>query len=232
MPSPLSPAYLAGLLPYSDYILGSPAGTLRGESALGELVEDHLNRTLTLWVYNSEFDVVREVQIVPSRGWGGEGALGAMLGYGALHRLPVGLGEEVAGPGEVMFDMKQREAGEGEKLSEAVGTEQGNFFVPANMLSPPPPPMMDPSQAPKQSPSPAPARHGRRNRHAAAAGVSFDDYFRESEQKSKEEDYVPSRHQTPVPPPPKGAGVPPPPPKAGSSEKVESDSSPQTENPT
>ena len=231
MPSPLSPAYLAGLLPYSDYILGSPAGTLRGESALGELVEDHLDRTLTLWVYNSEFDVVREVQIVPSRGWGGEGALGAMLGFGALHRLPVGLGEEVAGPGEVMFDTREKGEGEGQDekpVPAADGTEQGNFFVPANVLSPPPPPMMNPGQAPKSSSSPAPARHGRRHRHVQAPGVSFDDYFRESEQRSKEEDYVPSRHQTPVPPPPKGA-VPPPPPKAGSP-KVESDSSPQ--NPT
>jgi hypothetical protein len=35
--------------------------------SLGELVEDHLNRTLVLWVYNSEFDVVREVELVPTR---------------------------------------------------------------------------------------------------------------------------------------------------------------------
>ncbi|PYH77684.1 hypothetical protein BO82DRAFT_358059 [Aspergillus uvarum CBS 121591] len=104
IPSPLSPAYRAGLLPHSDYIIGTPSGTLRGESALGELVEDHLDRTLVLWVYNSEFDVVREVELIPTRGWGGEGALGAELGFGALHRLPVGLGEEVEGPGEVVFE--------------------------------------------------------------------------------------------------------------------------------
>ena len=60
-----------------------------------------------LWVYNSEFDVVREVELVPTRGWGGEGALGAELGYGALHRLPVGLGEEVEGPGEVVFETRE-----------------------------------------------------------------------------------------------------------------------------
>ena len=38
--SPNSPADHAGLLPYGDYIIGSPEGLVRGESGLGELVED------------------------------------------------------------------------------------------------------------------------------------------------------------------------------------------------
>lgn len=38
--TPNSPADVAGLLPYSDYVIGSPAGLMRGESGLGELVED------------------------------------------------------------------------------------------------------------------------------------------------------------------------------------------------
>ncbi|KAL1892524.1 hypothetical protein Sste5346_007036 [Sporothrix stenoceras] len=99
-----SPAELAGLLPYSDYILGTPEGVLHGESGLGELVEDHIGRPLRLWVYNNEYDVTREVSIQPSRDWGGEGALGCVLGYGALHRLPAPLSEPVSGPGETMFD--------------------------------------------------------------------------------------------------------------------------------
>lgn len=37
---PNSPADLAGLLPYGDYVIGSPEGLVRGESGLGELVED------------------------------------------------------------------------------------------------------------------------------------------------------------------------------------------------
>ncbi len=37
---PNSPADLAGLLPYGDYIIGSPEGIVRGEAGLGELVED------------------------------------------------------------------------------------------------------------------------------------------------------------------------------------------------
>ncbi|RMD44059.1 hypothetical protein DV735_g1138, partial [Chaetothyriales sp. CBS 134920] len=126
IPSPLSPAYIAGLLPHSDYILGSPSGILQGEAALGELVEDHLNRTLVLWVYNSEFDVVREVELVPRRGWGGEGALGAVLGYGALHRLPVGIGEEVQAPGEHLFDAgpERGPTGTGDDLGEPGEAEE------------------------------------------------------------------------------------------------------------
>lgn len=35
-----SPADEAGLLPYGDYIIGSPDALMKGESGLGELVED------------------------------------------------------------------------------------------------------------------------------------------------------------------------------------------------
>ncbi|KAL5043303.1 GRASP55/65 PDZ-like domain-containing protein [Aspergillus fruticulosus] len=209
IPSPLSPAYRAGLLPHSDYIIGTPSGTLRGESALGELVEDHLNRTLVLWVYNSEFDVVQTVDLVPTRGWGGEGALGAELGFGALHRLPVGLGEEVEGPGEVVFETRADGASTPipEPTASPIPPQAGGagqppqFLVPANMTSPPP--LGPPTSAPKVS------HHGKKARGNARASPhrAFDDYFAEGEQKSKEQDHVPSRRGTPLPPPPK-AGQP------------------------
>jgi hypothetical protein len=38
--APNSPADLAGLLPYGDYVIGSPEVIVRGESGLGELIED------------------------------------------------------------------------------------------------------------------------------------------------------------------------------------------------
>lgn len=208
IPSPLSPAYRAGFLPHSDYIIGTPSGTLRGESALGELVEDHLDRTLVLWVYNSEFDVVREVELVPTKGWGGEGAVGAELGYGALHRLPVGLGEEVEGPGEVVFETREdgtsAPIGEATSASVGEGAPSGKFLVPANMASPPP---FGPSSAGATSPPAGKSSAGRRGGKLRQAGVSsnrtFDDYFAEGEQKSREQDYAPSRKGTPLPPPPK-----------------------------
>lgn len=199
IPSPLSPAHQAGLLPHSDYILGSPSGTLSGEAALGELVEDHLNRSLTLWVYNSEFDVVREVELIPRRGWGGEGALGAVLGYGALHRLPVGLGEEVQAPGENMFDAdrKSLDVGYNPTFSEKPLTPE--------IISPPaaaplvPPPMMNPNVPP---PSRATGAKGKKGRHAAPV-PGFDDMFAEGQKKSEAQDFVPSRKGTPLAPPPR-----------------------------
>lgn len=216
IPSPLSPAHLAGLLPYSDYILGTPSGTLRGEAALGELIEDHLNRSLVLWVYNSEFDVVREVDLIPRRGWGGEGALGAVLGFGALHRLPVGLGEEIQAPGEKMFEAEQRPS------MDKTSTENGGFFIPAESktsIPQQPPPFVNPNVAPPpmlgpSAPSGATvtsggaATHGKRSRNRGGATLNraFDDMFEEGVKKSQEQEYVASRKGTPIAPPPKVGG--------------------------
>jgi hypothetical protein len=206
IPSPLSPAHLAGLLPHSDYILGSPSGALKGESALGELVEDHLNRSLILWVYNSEFDVVREVELIPRRGWGGEGALGAVLGFGALHRLPVGLGEEVQGPGQELFDAEPKS--EGVFNGHDNGTFQPAAVIAPPMLNPnaPAPPMFNPN-------APPPAAGSRTKKSRAHRAVSpssgFDDMFAEGAKKSADQDFVPSRKGTPKAPPPKVGGPPP-----------------------
>ncbi|KIX03596.1 uncharacterized protein Z518_07149 [Rhinocladiella mackenziei CBS 650.93] len=194
IPSPLSPAHQAGLLPHSDYILGSPSGTLKGEAALGELVEDHLNRSLVLWVYNSEFDVVRELELVPRRGWGGEGALGAVLGFGALHRLPVGLGEEVQAPGENLFDADG-------KMEDGQQDGPSHTFQPAPAQSLSPPPMMNPNAPPTTS-IPARARKGRHH-SALSPNNGFEDMFAEGAKKSAEQDHAPSRKGTPLAPPPK-----------------------------
>lgn len=224
-----SPADLAGLLPYSDYILGSPEGVLHGESGLSEIVEDHIGRPLRLYVYNNEYDVTREITLHPSREWGGEGALGCVLGYGALHRLPAPLSEPVNAPGEMLFD--------GGELSEKTpysatlpAADAANFFtpadqtqaqapvegggggvggvgeeylVPAQMTSAPPPPA---SNAPPRS-------HKKKDRHAhRGANNGIDDYFNEQEQKSRELDRPETtRSKSPLAPPPKAGG----PPKGG-----------------
>jgi hypothetical protein len=174
---------------------------------------------LKLWVYNSEFDVVREVEITPRRGWGGEGALGAVLGFGALHRLPVPIGEEVQDPGEVVFDHSPPGSSEGLTTQPLAAAD---FLIPANIISPQPPqfqhqpapPLMAPNIAPPTGPPPTGgSRHkGKRphHHHGATSPNAFDQYFAESEKKSKEEDSVPSRKGTPAAPPPK-SGVGPPP---------------------
>jgi hypothetical protein len=207
---------VAGLLPYGDYVIGSPEGLVRGESGLGELVEDFINRPLRLIVYNHEYDVTRPVTITPSRGWGGEGALGCVLGFGALHRIPPSLEEPPQAPGETLFSSDPVSGSFDEKrpLSAMSGNPmQGapsELFVPANMALPsrsPPPPQGN-----------APPRKKGRAHHVAspAGGGGLDDYFKEGEEKSLAEDNAPKAKSGGVPPPPKAGGPPrgPAPPKS------------------
>lgn len=59
--SPNSPAEMAGIIPYSDYIIGSPHMTLRNEDDFYTLVEEYLGKPLRIYLYNSEWDSCREV---------------------------------------------------------------------------------------------------------------------------------------------------------------------------
>lgn len=201
---------------------------MRGDSGLSELIEDFLNRPLRLIVYNHEYNVTRPVTITPSRSWGGEGALGCVLGYGALHRIPAPLEEPVQGPGETMFSSTPRETSLDEKRpldpQAAYGGYAGatgspvppppatELFVPANMALPsrsPPPSAGATSGAAKKK------HHRPHHTVVSPPGAGLDDYFREGEQKSLEEDYAP-KSKSPVPPPPKmGGGPPKGPPKSG-----------------
>lgn len=199
-----SPADTAGLLPYSDYILGTPEGVLHGESGLGELVEDYIGRPLRLYVYNNEYDVTREVTIHPSREWGGEGALGCVLGYGALHRLPAPLSEPVAGPGETLFETENaRFSNEEVRPSSSRGDA---LFVPAAASAPAD--FLVPAQL--APPSIAPPKKKDKKQHNVNKNF-MDDYFTEGEKKSKELDHAPSKSPGHTPPPPPKSG----PPKAG-----------------
>lgn len=200
-----SPADVAGLLPYSDYILGSPEGALHGESALGELVEDFIGRPLRLYVYNNEYNVAREVTIQPSRSWGGDGALGCTLGYGALHRLPAPLSEPVNAPGETIFDSEFNEKRSNEYISTQSSTPPppptgGDFLVPAQIVD------SAPTSAPPRGGTP---RGGKKKERHVANNDFMDDYLKEEEQKSIALDNAPKSKGTGVPPPPKGAGGPP-----------------------
>ncbi|KAI1172453.1 GRASP55/65 PDZ-like domain-containing protein [Nemania sp. FL0916] len=228
-----SPADAAGLLPYSDYILGTPDGILHGEGGLGELVDDYIGRPLRLWVYNNEYNVTRELEIVPSREWGGEGALGCVLGFGALHRLPAPFDEPVNAPGETLFDGGGGGSGGGGSVgqqfvsitqpllsdpssfmspaaaaaaSEPTAQAQGaGFLVPAEMMSPTPP-----IGGGGGGGTSAPPRGKKKERHVHGANNNFmDDYLAEEEKKSRALDGNISASKTPPPPPPKAGGGPP-----------------------
>lgn len=204
---PNSPSDIAGLLPYSDYVIGSPDGVMAGDAGFGQLVEGFLGRELRVWVYNQEYDVTRLVTLVPKKGWGGEGALGCVLGFGALHRIPEALGEPAQGPGETLFES----GGEISMNDKETSHQGGEFLVPADMeklaiaspagdAGPPPPP--------KAGSKVRKARAHPTTGNAATGGL--DDYFAEGEQKSREMEGGGSNT-----PKPSAKGLPPPPTKAG-----------------
>ncbi|KAM4689228.1 Golgi reassembly-stacking protein 1 [Discoglossus pictus] len=84
---PTSPAALAGLQPYTDYIVGSDQ-ILQESEDFYALIESHEGKPLKLLVYNTDTDACREVFVTPNGAWGGEGSLGCGIGYGYLHRIP------------------------------------------------------------------------------------------------------------------------------------------------
>ena len=206
---PNSPADQAGLLPYGDYIIGTPEGIVQGESGLGELVEDFMARPLRLWVYNHEYTVTRPITITPSRNWGGEGALGCVLGFGALHHLPPALAEPPSGPGDTLFETarfsneeSRADDGMANSASQLVEQEPAPTFAPSNFVSPAavvgPPPTSKPTGS---------SRTQRKARGGEHAKPDFDSMWKESEEKSKEVDFTPA---------PRADGLPPPPPKKSS----------------
>lgn len=87
---PGSPAELAGLSSFNDYIIGADS-VLQENEDLYALIEAHEARNLKLFVYNSVTDSCREVTITPNSKWGGEGSVGCGIGFGYLHRIPVRL---------------------------------------------------------------------------------------------------------------------------------------------
>lgn len=174
--------------------------------------EQHLERELRLLVYNQEYDVARMITITPSRNWHGQGALGCTLGYGALHRIPAPLNEPPPAPGETMFDASSPNPQEAS--SQAAPTQSvlnptdepqlspsANFLVPASLKM----------SSPTSPNGPPASKRGKGRVHHSAAPVDdMDEYFREGEARSKEEDHVPkSKSPAAVPPPPKiGEGPP------------------------
>lgn len=82
------PADLAGLQGGVDYLLGTSERVFKCIDFLYEELQINVNKTMEIYVYNSEDDSVRNVVIMPSDDWGGEGLLGAALAHGFLHRIP------------------------------------------------------------------------------------------------------------------------------------------------
>lgn len=118
-----SPAHAAGLISYEDYVIGAAEGTGTligaGEGALGLLAGDYEGKqeAMQLYVYSHPHEVVRRVEVLPRRDWGGGGLLGCGVGYGLLHRIPAPVEQEHA-HGETLFDK----------------ADEADFYVPAEQL--------------------------------------------------------------------------------------------------
>ncbi|XP_056306855.1 Golgi reassembly-stacking protein 1b [Danio aesculapii] len=77
-----SPAERAGLEPFFDFILSIGHTRLNKESStLKELLKANVEKPVKLQVYSSKVMRVRELELVPSNLWGGQGLLGASVRF-------------------------------------------------------------------------------------------------------------------------------------------------------
>ncbi|EEB05977.1 GRASP protein [Schizosaccharomyces japonicus yFS275] len=200
-----SPMDKANVVGYEDFIVGTPEGVMNGERALGDLIETHLNRPLRLYIYNWYRDSTRQVTIIPNKQWGGNGAIGCGVGYGALHRLPTPLSGPPPQPGDIAFTnpLAQAESPNEHSSNFNVNTDE-NLFVPAE-----PPMVVLPHQQTSAS-SPIPQYQQRHKKRSARIDTSIEDYLREEEINSRKNDHgapeLPADPST-IPPPPSISSV-------------------------
>ena len=83
-----SPADKAGLIPSTDYILGTPINAFTTFNLFRETISDYIDQPLPIYVYNAAQATVRLVEIKPSSAWHGDGVLGCQVGDGYLHHIP------------------------------------------------------------------------------------------------------------------------------------------------
>lgn len=78
-----SPSGIAGLDPYFDYIVSVEDQTILRETpnVVAQMSKLNIGNPITLKVYNSRFESYRQVSIVPSITWGGEGLLGCSIRF-------------------------------------------------------------------------------------------------------------------------------------------------------
>ncbi|XP_067342948.1 Golgi reassembly-stacking protein 2-like isoform X2 [Channa argus] len=77
-----SPARKAGLEPFFDFILSIGNTRLNKESdLLKDLLKANMEKAVKLEVYNSKTQRVRELEVIPSNMWGGQGLLGASVRF-------------------------------------------------------------------------------------------------------------------------------------------------------
>ncbi|XP_034039890.1 Golgi reassembly-stacking protein 1-like [Thalassophryne amazonica] len=81
-----SPAEKAGLQPFFDFILSLDNKRLNQDNdMLRDLLKANMEKAVTMEVYSSRTTRVRELEVVPSNMWGGQGLLGASVRFCSYH---------------------------------------------------------------------------------------------------------------------------------------------------
>ncbi|KAG8573298.1 hypothetical protein GDO81_012349 [Engystomops pustulosus] len=77
-----SPAQIAGLEPFFDFIIAIGNSRLNKENSMfKDLLKANMEKPVKLEVYNTKTMKVREVEVTPSNMWGGQGLLGASVRF-------------------------------------------------------------------------------------------------------------------------------------------------------
>ncbi|XP_057680578.1 Golgi reassembly-stacking protein 1-like isoform X1 [Corythoichthys intestinalis] len=77
-----SPAFKAGLEPYFDFIISIGNTRLSKEgNLLKDLLKANVEKSVTLQVYSSKTQRMRELEVTPGNMWGGQGLLGASVRF-------------------------------------------------------------------------------------------------------------------------------------------------------
>lgn len=77
-----SPGQKAGLEAFFDFIVAINNIRLdQDNDTLKELLKSGADKVITMTVYSSKTQIIREVQVVPTTTWGGQGLLGVSIKF-------------------------------------------------------------------------------------------------------------------------------------------------------
>ena len=83
-----SPLDRAGVKPFTDYILGTKRQTFQSIQDFEVYIKCCDKAPVSLQVYSSQSENVREVIVIPDKDWGGVGLLGGDITFGAFNAIP------------------------------------------------------------------------------------------------------------------------------------------------
>jgi C-terminal processing protease CtpA/Prc len=84
---PNSPASLAGLVSFFDFIVAADSFPLKVlDQKFVDMIKEHEDKPLPLTIYNIKSETTRDVVITPRRNWGGQGMLGVTIRFDSFWR--------------------------------------------------------------------------------------------------------------------------------------------------